>query len=208
MARKGQAAMEYLMTYGWALLVIVIVIAILLVILGRMVKGTPDCTFESAGFVCNQPTPPQIRDCRSVFLPNGKCLYFVFQHTLNEPINITKITFVEGNPDLEALESSTGTHIFDNCVVEVGTLRPVKIAPRQQVTFRDIVPTAPCSGLPVKKYNPATGRCEIDTALQKGSQVRGTLCIWFTRPSTTALGVDPAHAEEVECASVIANVEE
>ena len=60
MARKGQAAMEYLMTYGWALLVIVIVIAILLVILGRMVKGTPDCTFESAGFVCNQPTPPQL----------------------------------------------------------------------------------------------------------------------------------------------------
>jgi len=191
MARKGQAAMEYLMTYGWALLVIVIVIAILLVILGRMVKGTPDCTFESAGFVCNQPTPPQIR--------NGN-IYGVFQHTLNEPINITGITFVEGNPGVDALESS-------GCVFSGHS---VKLSPRSQMTFTDIYQqvTGSSGNLPVYKYNPSSGTCEPDTALQKGSQVRGTLCIWFTRPSTTALGVDPAHAEEVECASVIANVEE
>ncbi len=192
MARKGQAAMEYLMTYGWALLVIVIVIAILLVILGRMVKGTPDCTFESAGFVCNQPTPPQIR--------NGN-IYGVFQHTLNEPINITGITFVEGNPGVDALER--GGHC------KITSSRSVKLSPRSQMTFSQIVDViGGMSALPVYKYNPSSNECEPDTALQKGSQVRGTLCIWFTRPSTTALGVDPAHAEEVECASVIANVEE
>lgn len=47
---KGQSAMEYLMTYGWALLVIVIVIAVLMFI--RPFGAPESCIFQSPGFSC------------------------------------------------------------------------------------------------------------------------------------------------------------
>jgi len=53
---KGQAAMEYLMTYGWALLVIVIVIAILLYLVPM--TSPEQCAFAEPGLACNQPTNP------------------------------------------------------------------------------------------------------------------------------------------------------
>ncbi len=49
----GQAAMEYLMTYGWALLVIVIVIAILVSL--NLFSAPQGCSFEHAGFTCGSP---------------------------------------------------------------------------------------------------------------------------------------------------------
>jgi len=48
--KAGQAAMEYLMTYGWALLVIVIVIAILLIM--NPFSSPQSCKFDSIGFAC------------------------------------------------------------------------------------------------------------------------------------------------------------
>jgi len=51
--RKGQSAMEYLMTYGWAILVIIVVIAVLFyigVLNPRNVTPTT-CTFQP-GFSC------------------------------------------------------------------------------------------------------------------------------------------------------------
>ncbi|MEM4554566.1 MAG: hypothetical protein QXT25_01820 [Candidatus Anstonellaceae archaeon] len=51
--KRGQAAMEYLMTYGWALLVIVVVIAILLII--NPLQPPTGCRFDSLGFVCSDP---------------------------------------------------------------------------------------------------------------------------------------------------------
>lgn len=86
--KKGQAAMEYLMTYGWALLVIIIVLALLLIILGGYLRATPSCTFEEAGFVCNEPTVP--------ILDQSGVLYGGFQHAKDEPINISNIACVEG----------------------------------------------------------------------------------------------------------------
>ncbi len=58
MFRKGQAAMEYLMTYGWALLVIVIVIAVLILI--NPFGASSQCIFGEAGFACNQPADPVV----------------------------------------------------------------------------------------------------------------------------------------------------
>ncbi len=52
---KGQAAIEYLMTYGWAILVIAIVIVALYVMTQTQVK-LEQCTFPP-GFMCNDPTP-------------------------------------------------------------------------------------------------------------------------------------------------------
>jgi hypothetical protein len=51
--RAGQAAMEYLMTYGWALLVIVIVIAILLVM--NPFSAPQSCRFDQVGYTCDSP---------------------------------------------------------------------------------------------------------------------------------------------------------
>lgn len=51
--KSGQAAMEYLMTYGWALLVIVIVIGILLLI--NPFSAPQGCRFDQLGFTCTNP---------------------------------------------------------------------------------------------------------------------------------------------------------
>ena len=45
--------MEYLMTYGWALLVIVIVIAILLIM--NPFSAPQSCRFDQIGFTCDAP---------------------------------------------------------------------------------------------------------------------------------------------------------
>lgn len=50
---RGQAAMEYLMTYGWALLVIVVVIAILLII--NPLQPPAGCRFDQVSFTCTNP---------------------------------------------------------------------------------------------------------------------------------------------------------
>ncbi|VVB66360.1 Uncharacterised protein [Candidatus Gugararchaeum adminiculabundum] len=51
--KKGQAAMEYLMTYGWAILVIIIILAALLY-LGILGPQTiKSCTFSGSEIFCN-----------------------------------------------------------------------------------------------------------------------------------------------------------
>jgi hypothetical protein len=50
--------MEYLMTYGWALLVIVIAIGVLLIL--NPFKASQQCIFEGSGLACNQPSNPII----------------------------------------------------------------------------------------------------------------------------------------------------
>jgi hypothetical protein len=53
---KGQAMMEYLMTYGFAIFVIVIVLAILFFYLGNV--NTPEtCTFDKSNFDCQSTLP-------------------------------------------------------------------------------------------------------------------------------------------------------
>ncbi|NYZ77328.1 hypothetical protein H0O02_03360 [Candidatus Micrarchaeota archaeon] len=56
-SRKGQAAMEYLMTYGWAILVIVIVLAILAFYLPTLIKTPESCLFSQPGFSCDVKKP-------------------------------------------------------------------------------------------------------------------------------------------------------
>jgi len=53
-SRRGQAAMEYLMTYGWAILVLVIVLAVLAYFLPRLTKAPEICQFTQPGFSCSE----------------------------------------------------------------------------------------------------------------------------------------------------------
>lgn len=54
---RGQAAMEYLMTYGWAILVIVVVLALLLFYLPQFLRAPESCIFAQPGFSCSQQRP-------------------------------------------------------------------------------------------------------------------------------------------------------
>ena len=173
--KKGQAAMEYLMTYGWALLVIIIVLAILLIILGGYIRGTPSCTFDEAGFVCNEPAVPVMDE-------NG-VLYGAFQHTQDEPINITGIACVEGQV------SSPPSSAW----------KPVNklVPPRQLYSFGNL--TGGSGGL--ECYD-ASGNPLSNMA--PGSQFRGQLWIQYNYKSDAALGYTQPRTA---VATVIANVE-
>lgn len=61
---KGQAAIEYLVNYGWAILVIAIVLVALYVMTQSYLK-VDQCSASPAGFLCNDPNP-------QVFEKNGK----------------------------------------------------------------------------------------------------------------------------------------
>ncbi|MEW6329121.1 MAG: hypothetical protein AB1468_03310 [Candidatus Micrarchaeota archaeon] len=50
--RYGQAAMEYLMTYGWAILIIVVVLAALFIMGVFNPKPVSTCNFPTAGVFC------------------------------------------------------------------------------------------------------------------------------------------------------------
>jgi len=52
--KKGQAMMEYLMTYGLALFIIVVVIGILVAVVLPMLNPPDSCSFTQAGFGCKK----------------------------------------------------------------------------------------------------------------------------------------------------------
>ncbi len=59
---KGQAIMEYLITYGLALFVILIVLAILVAVVLPSLKAPEACQFTQPGFSCNQRAHALIAD--------------------------------------------------------------------------------------------------------------------------------------------------
>jgi uncharacterized protein (UPF0333 family) len=55
--KKGQAALEYLMTYGWAIFIIVVVLAILAFYFTNLVRAGESCVFSQPGFSCSEQKP-------------------------------------------------------------------------------------------------------------------------------------------------------
>ncbi|MFA5105664.1 MAG: hypothetical protein WC506_01765 [Candidatus Micrarchaeia archaeon] len=101
MERKGQAAMEYLMTYGWALLVIVIVISVLLLL---NIGPSAQCNLDDAAIRCDQTLPVIAKD-----LGGNQLMYVVINNGKSNAINVTGIqcskdsaaavaTYVQLNP--------------------------------------------------------------------------------------------------------------
>ena len=87
MNRKGQSAMEYLMTYGWAILVIIIVIAVLFyigVLNPRNVTPT-SCTF-----------PPGI-SCASFKLATGGTLSLSIGQATGKRIRLTNVSCTQAS---------------------------------------------------------------------------------------------------------------
>ena len=82
---KGQAAMEYLMTYGWAILVIVIVLAVLLFL--NPFKAPETCLFQQPGFSCSDATVPL------VYADSNNNVHIAMQisNKMGQPVKIHKV---------------------------------------------------------------------------------------------------------------------
>ena len=55
---KGQAAMEFLMTYGFAIFVIVIILAALFFLIPGLINAPEVCLFDKSQFDCQEQSPP------------------------------------------------------------------------------------------------------------------------------------------------------
>lgn len=178
--KKGQAAMEYLMTYGWALLVIVIVLALLLIILGGYLRGTPSCIFEEAGFSCSDSTP--------IISASNGALYGEFKHIKDSTIEISAIACVQGQVNKEDV---TWTPRLSG---------PIEISPRSSKNFGEIAGTLADDG-GVRCFNANGDRL---TGLTPGSQIRGQLWIKYREKNDDNIGF---LGNRTAVATVIANVE-
>ncbi len=69
---KGQAIMEYLITYGLALFVILIVLAILVAVVLPSLQAPETCQFTQPGFSCNQKPAAVVAD-------SGNNVHVLFQ---------------------------------------------------------------------------------------------------------------------------------
>lgn len=109
--RKGQAVMEYLITYGLALFVILIVLAILVAVVLPSLQAPETCQFTQPGFACNSKPHAMVSDA------DGK-VRILFQLDNNqgkgvELIGITCMSTSPGNirksdvPEFEDTVSST-----------------------------------------------------------------------------------------------------
>lgn len=116
---RGQAAMEYLMTYGWALLVIVIVIAILLII--NPFSAPQGCRFDDLAFSCSNPAAD-----------GSGNLYMTITNGQNTAIKdvqvgctIDKSPTYSNTPLYPVVYESGGTEIPRQGLIKIGTVNPV-----------------------------------------------------------------------------------
>ena len=86
-SRKGQAAMEYLMTYGWAFLVIVIVLAILAFYLPTLLRAPESCLFSQPGFSCDVQKPVIVSETGT----NLVYVIFRLDNQQGQEVNITRV---------------------------------------------------------------------------------------------------------------------
>jgi hypothetical protein len=88
MYKKGQSAMEYLMTYGWAILVIVIVLAILAFYLPKLTKAPESCLFTKTDeFDCNEVKAAIYAETGS----NNVRVAFNLQNRMKQSVKLTRI---------------------------------------------------------------------------------------------------------------------
>ena len=151
--------MEYLMTYGWALLVIVIVIAVLLYI--NPFRAPEQCIFDNAGLYCERPvlqvdgvsqinTPTQsilnqhVSGLLSASITNGE----------RRTITITGIACARGtsrpNADMSTWNDDFRIDWDPNTNAGLGSAGGVDLAPQESLELR---------GFATNAGNPFAVRC-------------------------------------------------
>jgi len=109
--RKGQSALEYLMTYGWALIVIAIVIGVLIFVTSSATGGVA-CQSSSSGLVVKNST---VSSAQGVGLS--------LQNATGSDINVTAVTasgtFATGSPLVNSSAIGSGVSITKNSTFSV-----------------------------------------------------------------------------------------
>ncbi|MFA5930450.1 MAG: hypothetical protein WC861_06220 [Candidatus Micrarchaeia archaeon] len=162
---KGQAAMEYLVTYGWALLILFVVVAYLLT------SGAFSASSFAAQECVLQPDVP----CSPFVLYNGgsgTVLQFTLTNGLGFPINVSGINYTTNGI------GATGRRVYS------GTAPSGTIAPGARMDFTQTFPDEPqpsvgdfstiyvemsylnCKGSPCSGPYVTSGR--ISSIVQKG----------------------------------------
>ena len=173
---KGQAAMEYLMTYGWAILAIVLVIAALIFL--NPFRAPEVCLFEQAGFTCNEPPPQLYADQGGNLMMNAR-----LWNQVGQPIIIKKVlcTSAPGSEVPQAAENEayavSGETVHTGADFQIG-------GPEQDI------PTLSCVD--------AQGN-EITSG--SGQEFRGKLVVWYSY----ANDIDPDIMHQIK-ANVISKV--
>jgi uncharacterized protein (UPF0333 family) len=110
--KKGQAAMEFLMTYGWAILVVLVVIGALAYfgVLNPQQFLPKKCQF-AAGFVCVDHIITQDAD-------EGNIL--VLSNTIGDDIRITTLNFTADNGRVSLANTSSVAN-YPGIIVPAGT---------------------------------------------------------------------------------------
>lgn len=85
--KKGQAVMEYLVTYGLALFVILVVLGILIAVVMPALKPPEECLFTQPGFSCNQKAHILVADSAT----NQVELLFYLTNEQGTSVNITGV---------------------------------------------------------------------------------------------------------------------
>lgn len=81
--RKGQAVMEYLITYGLALFVILIVLGIIFAVVLPMLKAPATCKFSDPNFACDQKAHTLVADGE-----NKVRMFFQLDNTGNRGVKV------------------------------------------------------------------------------------------------------------------------
>lgn len=151
--KKGQAAMEYLMTYGWAILVIVIVLAILAFYLPQLVRTPESCVFTQPGFSCQERKPVIVSDADD----NGVGIAFQLDNQQGQQVEVDYVlctTAAPGDITLDVFEDEADA--FD---------QPIAAGGSAQFGIGNRIPC----------YDPE-GR---EVVLSPNSEFRGHLVIWY-----------------------------
>ncbi len=146
--------MEYLMTYGWAILAIVLVIAALIFL--NPFRAPEVCLFEQAGFTCNEP-PPQLYADQGGFLHmNAKLWNQVGQPIIVKKVLCTSAPGAEVPDDAELKAYTTNYNLQTGADFQVG-------GPDQDIPTLDCVDA---------------GGNDIQSG--SGQEFRGKLVVWYS----------------------------
>jgi hypothetical protein len=91
--KKSQAAMEFLMTYGWAILIVLIAIAALTLLLDPMNMCLPQFQLSSPIL---HATEHQITGINTAVSQSKNLFYIIFQNSQAAPIKITEVSVSRG----------------------------------------------------------------------------------------------------------------
>jgi hypothetical protein len=156
--KKAQAAMEFLMTYGWAILVVLVVIGAL-AYFGILKPETslPDRCELQQGFYC--------QDFRITDMPDGQAesIRFTFQNGRGTGMMVERV-IVAGTGELEHVTCDTGGDLMN---LSWATRKGLHIENGQSAAIE-----VPC-GVNVFNNLPGSGKKKFDISI-----------IWFDASST------------------------